>query len=915
MEYKNVQILGADYRHTTHQAPDGIAEILNFEPVTSGKSVYWKLIPKNNALPFDLGLIDTEAPTHYVWRAGWFNNTAPLIYEEVRDQDNWYANHPDVNNFWTISSAETLGNLNAGDSVTTVEAGVQVLVATDVVNLTNQADSSENGYYTIGAIPAPIYTGGTKPRVISLLEMPGANWERKKGLITWCDDGDFEDSRANTVDFQNLKRLDTVLINHNTTKELYFLSEDEQAIPALFPRIERPSVSETLVTFTANQIAAGETYGFDVQETGKKAGVIFTITLKTGEVICHTAPYFVTLGLGSGSGTHRYVTASAPPIVTMAGSWFEDKLSNVGNYDRVLSTERASVLSFWEDQIESTDMWITKDHVSGVDTVLDGLYYKVRSWNVDDIAVGAADEFQVNADELLTRELLPVDAFSWHRLSANAQYAWKERLVLGGIITDFGYPSIRSIQDLYSTGHDTDAYIQVTLKEDGQTFTRTEKVTIECVNASLNSYSVRNMYVYPDQRAVSIQIWAKDNASGDYDDVETVLLSAHPELNLAYHWENGRGAKTIGTTGLIAESAIPVDNDDNLYEPNKVKASGQLQYYFPLVQTYSVGQTKDDIIAFASNTEAVSEGQFGQFPLYIFKRNSIHAFDNRGAADVLFNSIVEISERIGLPHKDALAVSEDVLYFQGASVSNERFVSLFKLRGATITAMDEKVREAPQFFADLFTAALPKVVMGYDFNRKELLVSIHHGEITVPSGLLAYNKLHDIWYYRDPGFKPVHFFSALAESGSGTDYDYSDFLGLEYYTSSQEGTERIWNLNDFDLANETAAEITTWGIDLGSPRAYKKLGENFVRGLLKTKAAKTYTVKLYGIKKDYSDQLLVTYTVNGTDYLEVEDLLFKHKYGSFQAYRVEIEGDFLPDTQIEGIEFTYENRYRHKIRR
>lgn len=49
---------------------------------------------------------------------------------------------------------------------------------------------------------------------------------------------------------------------------------------------------------------------------------------------------------------------------------------------------------------------------------------------------------------------------------------------------------------------------------------------------------------------------------------------------------------------------------------------------FPLLQTYQVGN--GDIIGFASSTKALSQGQFGQFPLYVFTTEGIWAMTTNG---------------------------------------------------------------------------------------------------------------------------------------------------------------------------------------------------------------------------------------------------------------------------------------------
>ena len=88
----------------------------------------------------------------------------------------------------------------------------------------------------------------------------------------------------------------------------------------------------------------------------------------------------------------------------------------------------------------------------------------------------------------------------------------------------------------------------------------------------------------------------------------------------------------IASVGEIIIGADYVDNDKEL--PNEKDAFENLgknilkvsavdnPFYFPTAQTYKF---EGDIVGFASNAEAISAGQFGQYPLYVFTKEGIWA--------------------------------------------------------------------------------------------------------------------------------------------------------------------------------------------------------------------------------------------------------------------------------------------------
>ena len=88
--------------------------------------------------------------------------------------------------------------------------------------------------------------------------------------------------------------------------------------------------------------------------------------------------------------------------------------------------------------------------------------------------------------------------------------------------------------------------------------------------------------------------------------------------------------------GLEFEGQFPEDERPVVIsEPNKMKVSElNNPFVFQDVNSHTVGQGK--IIGMMSNAMRVSEGQFGQFPLYVFTSESIYAL-NVGQ-DVLYTT-------------------------------------------------------------------------------------------------------------------------------------------------------------------------------------------------------------------------------------------------------------------------------------
>jgi hypothetical protein len=120
-------------------------------------------------------------------------------------------------------------------------------------------------------------------------------------------------------------------------------------------------------------------------------------------------------------------------------------------------------------------------------------------------------------------------------------------------------------------------------------------------------------YVYPDNRAYKMEIFKEGDETGI-----SFSLAAHRTRNEAY----SVGSKMVGIGGVASVAEIPEIN--NIVEqPNTLKVSAvDNPFYFPTAQTYKF---EGEIVGLASNAEAISPGQFGMFPLYVFTDTGIWA--------------------------------------------------------------------------------------------------------------------------------------------------------------------------------------------------------------------------------------------------------------------------------------------------
>ena len=142
-------------------------------------------------------------------------------------------------------------------------------------------------------------------------------------------------------------------------------------------------------------------------------------------------------------------------------------------------------------------------------------------------------------------------------------------------------------------------------------------------------------FMYPDNRATKMEIYRR--AVNGVLQVLELPLTAHRVRNEAYFLKTTTKDVTLQAPVEAYYSNIPVidtdltwgdaqeipeaDNMDVFSNVLKVSAVDN-PFYFPTAQTYKF---EGDIEALASNAEAISTGQFGQYPLFVFTTEGIWA--------------------------------------------------------------------------------------------------------------------------------------------------------------------------------------------------------------------------------------------------------------------------------------------------
>lgn len=325
-----------------------------------------------------------------------------------------------------------------------------------------------------------------------------------------------------------------------------------------------------------------------------------------------------------------------------------------GNMERKLSQGSTMV---WN--ISSRKASVIEDDILSPSA---SLFYLVSSVELAKVAPMTAFSYlpieERSLANLPVRPRLEDDYQSHHSIIPSTAYPFNSRLNIAGVsISPFpGFP----LHSMAQCCIPAEGSIQVSLtfhvrlRRSGMSlWTTLPSGSDTFPKAWLDSFFPRFLF-YPDSSAVEmvIELIADGAPSGYW----TLPLSSHPTLEGAY-WFRGLGKSMPEfTAGQWDEE---VTDNALLPVPSKIYTSEvNNPFLFPLSGINTVGS--GEVIAMRSAAKALSQGQFGQFPLYAFTTDGIWAL--RVNSDGSYSGIQPVSREVCLSPKGITQLDDSVLF-------------------------------------------------------------------------------------------------------------------------------------------------------------------------------------------------------------------------------------------------------------
>lgn len=364
------------------------------------------------------------------------------------------------------------------------------------------------------------------------------------------------------------------------------------------------------------------------------------------------------------------------------------------------------------------------------------------------------DEF-ISQDYLVTQPTLPDDYMSHHRKIAENVFQYNNKVIMTGITSEIssGYqyingPVLRNLNtdgwttkkvygfhfymrdssnnELNVLGRNAEGgtqfkpysatYIEPVKRHNGAVNTRSGESS-ESVTGAQCYAQPYCWLAYPDSRCYRVDVTVTE---GEGDEAVTTTRSydmePHPLLNLSYvllemDEKIGSAGGTVDRTGNVSRSTSSsssptstVNRESREYKETNVIWASEMNNPFVFPAEGKITFVAE-VISIANATAALSEGQFGQYPLYVFTKDGIWSVPVSNNGD--FAASVPMSRDVALS-KESIQTIEQAITFATAQ-------GVMLLSGSTVQSISPNM-EGEHYVspADLVT------LLGKDANLGEL---------------------------------------------------------------------------------------------------------------------------------------------------------------------------------------------------
>lgn len=503
--------------------------------------------------------------------------------------------------------------------------------------------------------------------------------------------------------------------------------------------------------------------------------------------------------------------------------------------------------------------------------------------------------FQCDYENITQQKRLIPDNTSHHSLSASVSYAYNQRLHLGDVYTRL-FSGFRPVQfstaQLEYNGIKTESYIFTGgyvkvylhgLEGDSEVFCTIPRLT--------PVKSLVPFISYPDQRAYKMEINCTDRETG-HSIRKTFDLKSSTHHNLAYYYSEGLVPINLDIENLDSGTPEPETQEKNvIWEvPNKLIVSKTYNpFVFPEEQTYTL--SNGGITGIVSSTAALSQGQYGEFPLYIFTTEGIWALQT-GNNGIVYSGQHPVNREVALSPDAIIPVDNAIVYISQQGI--------MLLQGSESQLLYPVFQEISDRLPDNDYLFLPDEVQDVVENN------IGTGDFLKKcTGGYLYPRQEIIFSHPDYDFVYVFMLNERSFYRRNLQVSYLRSFYPDLLAGSKEG--EIYNLCNETEGNQQIALITR-AIKL-VPDIYSRWRQIFIRGDFEDT---DLSVSLWGSNQANGRYYCLNHSI--VNHKAPNGIPLKMLSPAYKFHRLAITGETRKPLHIDAIDIQYETILANKLR-
>jgi hypothetical protein len=335
-------------------------------------------------------------------------------------------------------------------------------------------------------------------------------------------------------------------------------------------------------------------------------------------------------------------------------------------------------------------------------------------------------------------------------------------------------------------------------------------------------------FYYPHNGAYKLRLFFQQDTEGTDDKpygttlVEDITLTQHKTLNGAYWLSDDLSQREEKYDVSFCLDEVPQEtNKDHVYRPSSVLQSSvnSVFVFLPsLIATLGVQR----IYNLSSAAKALSQGQFGQFPLYAFTTDGVWALEV--ASTGAYSSKQPISRDVCITPEAITQLDSEVIF------PTDR--GLMLIRGSEISCVSDNINsETPFDISKLPCSGVLHKMLGHSDTDEDCVKLIPFSEYLSQCRMM-YDYSHQRIFVYAPGKNYAYVYSLKSQTWGMTDCRIK--YGTNYYPEAiaVDMNNKVVNFSSFDGEAEQKAKVLyiTRPLKLDAPFLYKTIDTLIQRG-------------------------------------------------------------------------------------